>query len=389
MRDTILPPSAGSILRTTSADLSSTPRDARATDDSEGVRIVAPLTRPEPAWTPREAAIYLATLAPFVLLFVGAAVGWTIAPLDHLRPTPQNIAAGAVTLLVGLIIVRSQWGPRRVFRDRGTVVPEFEPPDDLRPAEADALLRGKPSRRDVIATVVDLTLRGFIRIEERPEENGPPTWVLERTDASTVDLHEYERITLAGLFAHGKIVELAALAPRFFVAEDLVEDELEGHVVREGWFADAPARLRSRWATAGWVTALAGIAVTFALGNALSLGLTGAAVSAVGVVVYAAAPWRPTRTAKGEALTLRVAGFEHFIRTAETERQRFAERERLFEDFLPYAIAFGFVDQWVRGFGLVDRPGDFEAAAPARVPLQPGLVGLVRQLDGSTRRTRT
>ena len=129
--------------------------------------------------------------------------------------------------------------------------------------------------------------------------------------------------------------------------------------------------------------------MTFVLGNAFSLGLAGAAVSAVGVLAYAVAPWRPARTAKGEALTLRATGFEHFLRTAEEERQRFAERERLFEDYLPYAIAFGFVDQWVHGFGIVDRPGDFEAPAPARIPLQPGLVGLVRQLDGSAARSST
>ena len=324
--------------------------------------------------------IYLATLAPFVLLFVGAAIGWTIAPLEHLRPTPQNIVAGAVTLVIGLIIVRRRWGTRHVLRLSGTIVPEFEPPEGLRPAEADVLLHGKPRRRDVIATVIDLALRGFVRIEERPQPGGSPTWVLERTGASTADLREYERKALAGVFAHGGATDLAALQPRFFVAEDLVEEELEGHLVREGWFADPPARMRSRWATAGWVAALAGIGVTFVLGNLFSLGLPGAAVSAIGVLVYAAAPWRPARTAKGDALTLRAAGFEHFLRTAEAERQRFAERERLFEDYLPYAIGFGLVEEWVRGFGLVDRPGDFEAPAPARVALSASLVGLVRQL---------
>src|SRR5205814_1934773 len=141
-----------------------------------------------------------------------------------------------------------------------------------------------------------------------------------------------------------------------------------------------PARLRSRWATAGWVTALVGIAVTFVLGNAFSLGLAGASVSAVGIAVYAIAPWRPARTTEGEALMMRTAGFEHFIRTAEAERQRFAERERLFEDYLPYAIGFGFVEQWVHGFGLVDRPGDFEAWARTPTPLRAARVGLVRQL---------
>jgi hypothetical protein len=338
------------------------------------------LTRPESLWTPREAVIYLATLAPFVLLFVGAAIGWTIAPLEHLRPTPENVAAGVVTFLVGMAVVRWRWGTRPVARP-GTVVPEFEPPDGLRPAEADVLLHGKPRRRDVTATLVDLALRDFIRIEERAVGSNAPTWVFERTDAPVDELREYERKTVAGLFAYGSTVNLAALEPRFFVTADLVQDELEREVVRRGWFADRPARLRSRWATAGWLTALAGVAVTFVLGNAFTLGLAGAAVSAVGTVVYAAAPWRPARTAEGEALMMRAAGFEHFLRTAEEERHRFAERERLFEDYLPYAISFGFVEQWVHGFGLVDRPGDFEAPAPARTPLGARLVGLVRQLD--------
>jgi hypothetical protein len=70
----------------------------------------------------------------------------------------------------------------------------------------------------VIATVVDLALRDFIRIDERAEGCGSPTWVFERTDVSIGDLREYERKTLAGLFAHGPTVKLAALEPRFFVA---------------------------------------------------------------------------------------------------------------------------------------------------------------------------
>jgi hypothetical protein len=339
------------------------------------------LSRSVLAWTPSEVVVYLASLAPFVLVFVGAAIGWTIAPLEHLRPTPANVAAGAATFVVGLAIVRRRWGTRHVLRGSRTVAPEFEPPDGLRPAEVDVLLHAKPHRRDVTATVVDLALRDFIEIDERSETGEPPTWVFERTDASIIQLREYERKTLAGLFAYGPTVKLAALEPRFFVTADLVEDELEREVVRRGWFADRPARLRSRWATAGWVTALAGIAVTFVLGNAFTLGLAGAAVSAVGVVVYATAPWRPARTTEGERLMLRAAGFEHFLRTAEAERHRFAERERLFEDYLPYAIGLGFVEQWVAGFGRVDRPGDFEAPAPKRIPLRASLVGLVRQLE--------
>ncbi len=193
---------------------------------------------------------------------------------------------------------------------------------------------------------------------------------------------------LAALFEHGPRLRLAALEPRFYVAIELVEDEIERESVRRGWFAERPGRLRSRWATAGWVSALAGIPVTFVFGNAFGLGLVGAAVSAVGLVVYALAPWRPARTAAGAALGDRAAGFARFLRTAEAERQRFAERERIFEDFLPYAIALGLVHEWVRGFGLVDRPGDFDEPEPGFVRLPSGVEGLVGQLETAAGRKR-
>lgn len=339
--------------------------------------------------TLRSQLAYLASLAPFILVFVAGGLGWSIAPLEHLRPTPANLAAGVTTLVLGLVAVRSQWGRPDLFDRSSGIAPEFEPPEGIRPAEADLLLRGRPERRDVIATVIDLALRGHLRIDEARTAEGEPTWTFERGDGAADDLREYERVALAGLFVQSRDVKLTALKARFYITADLVEEELDREIVKRGWFADQPGRLRSRWATAGWVTALAGIAVTFVLGNTLGLGLVGAAIFAVGVAVYATAPWRPARTAAGLALARRAAGFELFLRTAEAERHRFAERERLFHEYLPYAIALGLVEEWRRGFGLIDRPGAFDETRPQDVALQGGLVGLVGQLDAAAGRSRS
>ena len=345
------------------------------------MRIVRPVGATDATSVRSDAAAYLPAAAVILLIVIAGTFGWTIAPLEHLRPTPANVAAGALTFVLGLIVVRARWGARHLVQRSTTVVPELAPPEGIRPAEADLLVHGRPHRRDVSATVIDLALRGFLRVREGTDAEATPTWVLERVATATDDLQRYERAALAALFAHGPRVLLGSLEPRFYIGADLVEDELDREMVGRGWFVDPPGRLRSRWATAGWLTALAGIPLTFVFGNAAGLGLVGAAVFAIGVVVYALAPWRPARTAAGQGLGLRVAGFELFLRTAEQERQRFAERERLFEDYLPYAIAFGLVEQWVRGFGLVDRPGDFDDTHPPPIPLREGLVGLVRQLD--------
>jgi hypothetical protein len=112
------------------------------------------------------------------------------------------------------------------------------------------------------------------------------------------------------------------------------------------------------------VTALAGIPVTFVRGNTLALGLAGGAIAAIGLVVYAAAPWRPARTRAGAELALRAAGFEMSLRTAEAQRQRFAEEERLSEDYLPWRSRS---DSWSNGAAALGSSTD--PATSRRLPL--------------------
>ena len=54
------------------------------------------------------------------------------------------------------------------------------------------------------------------------------------------------------------------------------------------------------------------------------------------------------RTAEGHRMMIRAMGFRRFIMDAETRRADFAEHERLFYDYLPYAIAFGAIRPWTR-----------------------------------------
>ncbi|MDA1010008.1 MAG: DUF2207 domain-containing protein, partial [Chloroflexi bacterium] len=46
-----------------------------------------------------------------------------------------------------------------------------------------------------------------------------------------------------------------------------------------------------------------------------------------------------------------------FIGSAEQYRAQFAERSRIFYDYLPYAIVFGLTGEWAKAFeGLADLP---------------------------------
>ncbi|MEI6479179.1 MAG: DUF2207 domain-containing protein, partial [bacterium] len=57
----------------------------------------------------------------------------------------------------------------KIKQGRGTVVAEYDPPKDLRPAMAELIVTERITKRSWPATVVDLAVRGYLKIEEEKE----------------------------------------------------------------------------------------------------------------------------------------------------------------------------------------------------------------------------
>ncbi len=64
---------------------------------------------------------------------------------------------------MGMLWIWKRWGKDP---ERRSVNPEYEPPNGLTPAEVGTLVDNRPDTRDITATLVDLAVRGHIRIEE-------------------------------------------------------------------------------------------------------------------------------------------------------------------------------------------------------------------------------
>jgi hypothetical protein len=98
---------------------------------------------------------------------------------------------------------------RGLFAPRVTPV-EFRPPDDLRPGQIGVLIDERVDPVDVAATIVDLAVRGHLRIVELTEKKlwrSKTDWRLERLD-SDEPLAPYEQRLLTGLFEDGSQVEV-------------------------------------------------------------------------------------------------------------------------------------------------------------------------------------
>jgi len=65
-------------------------------------------------------------------------------------------------------------------------------------------------------------------------------------------------------------------------------------------------------------------------------------------------PVMPRKTKTGAELYRRSLGFRMYMEVAEKDRQKFAEKEHIFADYLPYAIVYGCVDQWAKAFEGID-----------------------------------
>jgi uncharacterized membrane protein YgcG len=275
---------------------------------------------------------------------------------DYFDLSPAWLALAAFVAVGGLALVAWLW--YRVGRDdreHETIVPEFEPPEKLRPAQVGLLIDERADTLDVTATIVDLAVRGFLTITEIPKEGllGQRDWLLTRR-AKTGGLLGYEQIIFDGLFAAGEEVKLSSLRRHFYLTLAKAQSALYEDAVKRGWFPVDPSKTRATYAVAGVaLVILAGI-VAAGLGALAGGGIVGvgAAVPAIGLI--AASPVMPRKTRAGAELERRSLGFQRYIEVAEKDRQKFAEKEHIFADYLPFAIVFRCVEQWAKAFEGID-----------------------------------
>jgi uncharacterized membrane protein YgcG len=306
---------------------------------------------------------------------------WTIQRAFTASPATLGLAAGVVAAGLSLIAL-ALW---RVGRDRAYVgsavdqtfgsvdgsderIPvgrrtdvtvEFVPPEGLRPGQVGTLVDETANPLDVTATIVDLAVRGYLRIDEEREPKWfrQGDWRLVKLRDPDDALVDYERKLLAALFRSGDQPLLSDLKNTFAADLRKVQDALYADATSRGWFVRRPDRVRTLWVALSWVAFAAAVALAVLLAATTRFGWAGVAAVVVAVAFVAVSRKMPARTAKGTAALRRVLGFRLFIMESERERARFAENRHLFSEYLPYAIVFGAVDRWAKAFeGLGGEP---------------------------------
>lgn len=304
-----------------------------------------------------------------------------------------------------LVIMFRLWYTRgRDPKGRGVIVPEYAVPEGLSPLEIAGLMNGRVTGRDIPAAVIDLAVKGYLRIEKKREkkllvfadedyvfsrlEKTPPAGSLEESlfralfsEGSLFEqlferkdsLHKVMQLPLVkylvpiqktlvgGLDANtdekkGK-VKLSDLKNKFYSRIPSLQKEALDALVKKGWYAKNPADVFGKYVLIG----VGGLFVLFFLGSSLIHGgLDIVFILLSAAIFFIFAYLMPRVTKEGALLKEKLRGLKEYLQIAEKNRIEFhnaPERTpELFETLLPAAMLLGVTALWAKEFeGLLTR----------------------------------
>lgn len=83
-----------------------------------------------------------------------------------------GLIGGALILLISFLVILFYWLKTEVWvKGRGTIIPQYEPSKNLPPAMMQVVLTETTKQSAIPATIIDLAVRGFVKIEESGKNN--------------------------------------------------------------------------------------------------------------------------------------------------------------------------------------------------------------------------
>lgn len=251
-------------------------------------------------------------------------------------------------------------------------------PPGLTPAAGAMIRDGGSSRRALTAAMMELAARNEVAFE--PEKTGllglggtkvtlrmgPPMPAdpveqarlarVHRRSMDTATKHLLNRLTAiggsTGEISPTEMLALGASVPAF-------DRYLEEHVVRQGWFREAPSKARSRWWGRGLVAVIGGVLLAAVIGANLPSGgivLVGIAAILAGIVLIVLASVMPARTMPGAMIR---AMLEAYRRTLEkTMAQARSMNQVVAESAIPLLEDPDDAVTWGVALGLQDEVQD-------------------------------
>jgi uncharacterized membrane protein len=273
-------------------------------------------------------------------------------------------------LLVFILAYRAWSRSGRDPAEESYVV-HYEPVEGMSPAELGTLIDNRADMADITATLVDLAVRGFVRIEEQSEshmlglsKNTDYTIHILRDAAQRQGLKRHEQLYLQGLddatTSDATSVKMSELADRFYTSIPLIKEAIYDSLISKGYYIKRPDEVMAKWIFLGALAAFAGIMLAVLSTKMLWSRFSTYMIIGVGLasalILFGFAELMPVRTIAGARAREATLGFREFLSRVDSERfKKMITSPEMFEKFLPYAMAFGVADKWAKAFEDIYR----------------------------------
>jgi Predicted membrane protein (DUF2207) len=327
-----------------------------------------------------------------------------------------------IPLGVGLYLLRLRWTRVR-DPEPGSATIQYEPPQKLTPAECGALLENAVETCSITATIVDLSVKGYLSIGQKDHSMAPPGskngsdyfFHLLKPPGEWGKLKPHERATLAAIFTPTNplrmatdalaeiqkaavsdgspklasffarletaakenptlralsevgtdprsVVTLADLQNDFHLHLPIIYHSIYDALQAGGYYVRRPDRVRPLYVTAGVTTGVVMVLFGVFLAVKGGPGLSTVLSGVItGAIICAFGWFMPARSVTGARALGKIRGFKNFLGRVEKDRlERLQSTPQLFEKYLPYAMALRVDSRWAQTFaGLAVPPPDW------------------------------
>ena len=260
-----------------------------------------------------------------------------------------------------------------------SVAPQYEPPKGMCPAEAGTLLDDTIHPRDITSTIVDLAVRGYIKIEEKVDtfllfhHKDYLFHLLKPREQWASDLTPHERVMLENIFLGGAETRLSSLKNRFYTVIPIVRQDIMIALKSKGIYTLDPESANGYSIVAGVAIAILVVAVQVLgwMNLFYSIPLVIGSVLVSVLIWWLFARQMTAKTVAGARTRIAVLGFQEFMNRVDADRIKRMPPDT-FERFLPYAMALGVEHHWAQAFdGIIKDPPTWYVSPNGYVAFSP------------------
>ncbi|PIT90492.1 MAG: hypothetical protein COU22_01860 [Candidatus Komeilibacteria bacterium CG10_big_fil_rev_8_21_14_0_10_41_13] len=259
-------------------------------------------------------------------------------------------------LLPLLVLLAMFWLWRKFGRDLGSkrsIIPFYDPPRDLSPAEIGTLIDERADTKDISSTFIDLAVKGYLKIKSLDNKD----WqLIKQKDFN--NLPDWQQTLLEDIFEQSREVKISDLKGKLYQKLPKLKKHLYSSLVIKNFFATSPAKVR------GWFLLLAILVFVSAFLPITDFVLLRVSLILSAVIIFSFSLAMPRKTKLGTQVYQEIKGYKLYLGVAEKDRLNFhnapEKTPEVFEKNLAYAMVLGVEKKWAKQFdGLYLKQPDW------------------------------